>query len=389
MGDLGQFQTAQAGRQSVPSIPRKNSSGNFGYPPDASPQRRASTQSNQFQPTAQAGPAYGSSDPTGMDDDDYSLDNIFLATLAGDDAEPDDFSPFASPIPEAVPELPSPQQPANATQPYPPDLTTPARQGPGHSTANQQGAYVDTQRYPAETPQQHLASPTPYGVHPPSLNVHGEVENAHRRRQPTTKLKYHGNTKSIQLRLAHLEMVKAGKQKKKAAGFDNQAAREDQIVWQEMGKLKREPYDTKKMLELKNAFMARDKKLPNAWEPVKKGAKLREFTRSEGMAKSVQTERELRCKMKKEADIAKLNFNPRVSDVHKEIPNCAGKTMSEELGDWQPPTNFAVFSPTEYAAERTAKLEDAALHRWRTCEPLWHAIPEFLEKPIRDTGECD
>ena len=63
--------------------------------------------------------------------------------------------------------------------------------------------------------------------------------------------------------------------------------------------------------------------------------------------------------------------------------------MSEELGDWQPPTNFAVFSPTEYAAERTAKLEDAALHRWRTCEPLWHAIPEFLEKPIRDTGECD
>jgi len=407
MGDLGQFQTAQAGRQSVPSIPRRTSDGNAAFSPtdtspqhcrsthsnqfhpspqagpaDASPQHYRSTHSNQFHPSVQAGPAFASSEPTGFDADDSSVDNIFLATLPADDeAGPDAYSPFASPIPEAVPE------PANYTQPYPPDWATPARHDPRHSTSSQQQGYVTTQPYPAETPQ-HTPHPAPHGATSPGLNEHGEVVHTHRRRQPS-KLKYHGNTKSIQLRLAHLEMVKAGKKKKKADGFDNQAAREDQIVWEEMGNLSREPYDTKKMLELKNAFMARDKKLPNSWEPVPKGAKLREFTRSEGMAKSVQTERELKCTLKKEADIAKLNFNPRVSDVHKELyTGDAGKQLTNEFG-WQPPANFAVFSPTEYAAERTAKIEDAELHRWRTCEPLWQAIPEFMEKPIRDTGDCD
>ena len=274
------------------------------------------------------------------------------------------------------------------TQPYPGDnaLLDGATTLPSdHPTANtQQSAPATLQETPLSTNQASLTSP-PSPPPPQSSSTVGKKR---------TKLKLHNNTRSTRLRMTALASGGV-RVKNRGDGFDPSPCRLDQIPWELRTNLVADPYDTKQNIAMKNAFMARGKKLPGQ-KGYDTGARLRPLSKFPGierLAVSVQAKRDIEYKAKIEKDIAELNFNPRVATMHTDSYRLDDPDKAQG-GDptpfqWKPPKNFKIFDPAEFAEERSQKIEDANLHRWRTSEPLWAAVPEFLEKPTRDVGECD
>jgi len=224
----------------------------------------------------------------------------------------------------------------------------------------------------------------------------GYSPNQYSRSPTQAQLVYRGETKTTRLRSEDVKLRQEGKggKKQKVDGFNNKPSQSSRgAVWNEMGNLTVDPYDSRVNAERLKATRARNSQVVGSQgKKAGKGTKLREFKRLDTLAESAHVKREAKFLLEKERKYKQLTFMPDTKTIHRSHTKMAGggggdPAALEREFTWKPPKNFKVFDPTEFAQDRASKIASANMNRWKPED--WCQVPDGCFKPTRDIGECD